>query len=214
MKENIGHLRQSYERGSLRKADVKNNPMQLFRQWFSEALEDDLVAEANAMSLSTLGFDGFPRSRVVLLKAYNEDGFIFYTNYQSEKGESIAKHPKVGLHFFWPSLERQIHIKGTAEKIAAEVSDQYFQSRPIGSQLGATLSPQSSAIPNRTWLEDELKRMEIQTQDKALTRPSHWGGYLVRPAEIEFWQGRPNRLHDRIRCRLQKWDWIVERLAP
>lgn len=214
MKENIGHLRTSYDKAVLDRNLVKDNPMQLFRKWFYEAQEDSAIAEANAMTLSTLGSDDFPRSRVVLLKEYNEEGFIFYTNYSSDKGQSILKHPKVGLSFFWPSLERQVIIKGNAEKVASSTSDNYFQSRPKGSQIGAIVSPQSSVIADRSVLEKELKRLEAVYENTEINRPDNWGGFLVRPHEIEFWQGRPNRLHDRIRCRLVAMDWIIDRLAP
>lgn len=214
MKENIGHLRTSYDKAALDKEVVNNNPMQLFRKWFFEAQEDASIAEANAMTLATLGLDNFPRARVVLLKEYNEAGFIFYTNYASDKGQAILNHPKVGLSFFWPSLERQVIVKGTAEKVSKITSDNYFQSRPKGSQIGAIVSPQSTVIPDRSFLENELKRLESFYSEKEINRPEHWGGFLVRPLEIEFWQGRPNRLHDRIRCRLDTLDWIVERLAP
>ena len=214
MKENIGHLRKSYEKAALEKEVVKNNPLELFRKWFYEAQEDPGIAEANAMTLATLGVDSFPRARVVLLKEFNEEGFVFYTNYDSDKGQAILQHPHVGLSFFWPSLERQVIIKGKAEKTTNQISDNYFQSRPKGSQLGALVSPQSTVIPDRNFLEKELKRLELLHTTEEIKRPEHWGGFIVRPNEIEFWQGRPNRLHDRIRCRLNTLNWIVERLAP
>ena len=214
MKENIGHLRTSYEKASLDKSSVNNNPLQLFRKWFYEAQEDPAISEANAMTLSTLGLDGFPRSRVVLLKEYNAHGFVFYTNYSSAKGKAILKHPEVCLSFFWASLERQVIIKGKAEKVSSIISDNYFNSRPKGSQLGALVSPQSSVISDREFLENELLHLEKAYKNSKVPRPDHWGGFLVRPIEIEFWQGRPNRLHDRIRCCLKNVDWVVERLAP
>nr|MBX2828189.1 pyridoxamine 5'-phosphate oxidase [Flavobacteriaceae bacterium] len=172
------------------------------------------VDEANAMTLSTLGEDGFPKGRIVLLKKYDENGFYFYTNYSSEKGKAIASHPEVSLSFFWPNLERQVLIKGTAQKTSADDSSNYFASRPKGSQLGALVSHQSSVVANREVLEDELKALEAHYEEKDVPRPEDWGGYVVKPVEFEFWQGRPNRLHDRIRYRLEGLDWIIERLAP
>ena len=214
MKPKLADLRKSYEKGTLDLHNVKDNPLQLFQTWFYEAKEADAIDEANAMSLTTLGDDGFPRARVVLLKDFSEEGFVFFTNYKSEKGKSLLKHPKVGLSFYWPSLERQIIIKGEAEKLAAEKSDQYFDSRPRGSQLGAHVSPQSEVIPDRKFLEDLQLNLEKKFENTEIPRPAHWGGILVRPHEIEFWQGRPNRLHDRICCYSDGIDWKAKRLAP
>jgi pyridoxamine 5'-phosphate oxidase len=175
----------------------------------------ETVDEANAMSISSIGLDGFPKTRVVLLKKYYDEGFVFYTNYDSEKGRAIAAHPEVCLSFFWPSMERQVIIKGLAEKLPAAVSDNYFDSRPLGSRLGAMVSPQSQVIDSRAVLEDSLKSLKAQAVEVQVKRPDHWGGYLVRPKSIEFWQGRPNRLHDRIRYSLEEdLNWKVERLAP
>ena len=214
MKPKLADLRKSYEKGTLDLHNVKDNPLQLFQRWFYEAKEADAIDEANAMSLTTLGDDGFPRARVVLLKDFSEEGFVFFTNYKSEKGKSLLKHPKVGLSFYWPCLERQIIIKGEAEKLAAEKSDQYFDSRPRGSQLGAHVSPQSEVIPDRKFLEDLQLNLEKKFENTEIPRPAHWGGILVRPHEIEFWQGRPNRLHDRICCYSDGIDWKAKRLAP
>ena len=214
MKPKLADLRKSYEKGTLDLHNVKDNPLQLFQTWFYEAKEADAIDEANAMSLTTLGDDGFPRARVVLLKDFSEEGFVFFTNYKSEKGKSLLKHPKVGLSFYWPCLERQIIIKGEAEKLAAEKSDQYFDSRPRGSQLGAHVSPQSEVIPDRKFLEDLQLNLEKKFENTEIPRPAHWGGILVRPHEIEFWQGRPNRLHDRICCYSDGIDWKAKRLAP
>ena len=215
MKEkDLGNLRKSYTKNELKAADIANDPMAFFGSWFNEAEHHPEIDEANAMTLATLGFDDYPKARVVLLKAINEKGFVFYTNYQSEKGLSIAHHAKVGLSFFWPALERQVIIKGTAEQLKPEVSNAYFNSRPKGSQLGALVSEQSKVITDRSILEAKLEALEIEYQDKSVDRPEHWGGYVVVPKCIEFWQGRPNRLHDRIRCQWQGSFWNIERLAP
>ena len=215
MKEkDLGNLRKSYTKNELKAADIANDPMAFFGSWFNEAEHHPEIDEANAMTLATLGLDDYPKARVVLLKAINEKGFVFYMNYQSEKGLSIAHHAKVGLSFFWPALERQVIIKGTAEQLKPEVSNAYFNSRPKGSQLGALVSEQSKVITDRSILEAKLEALEIEYQDKSVDRPEHWGGYVVVPKCIEFWQGRPNRLHDRIRCQWQGSFWNIERLAP
>jgi pyridoxamine 5'-phosphate oxidase len=212
--KDLGHLRKNYSKNELKSADINNDPLQFFKIWFDEANQHPEIEEANAMMLATLGLDDFPKARVVLLKALTDQGFVFYTNYQSEKGLSIADHPKVGLSFFWPALERQVIIKGVAESLAPSISDDYFKSRPKGSQLGAIVSEQSKVITDRSILEAKLEALEIEYQDKAVERPPHWGGYAVVAKCIEFWQGRPNRLHDRIRCQWQGSFWSIERLAP
>lgn len=210
----LSNYRKTYEKRELLESDVPENPMQLFQTWFYEADEADSVEEANAMSVATIGLDGFPKTRVVLLKEYTYEGFIFYTNYESEKGRAIAANPHLCLSFFWPSLERQIIIKGVAERVEALTSDNYFHSRPVGSQLGAVVSRQSEVV-TRAHLEEELKRLEGLYEGKEIPRPDYWGGFLVRPVSMEFWQGRPNRLHDRLRYRLtDEYDWILERMAP
>jgi len=215
MKAKLASLRKSYEKGILDMDQITDNPIQLFQTWFYEAKESDSIDEANAMSLTTLGLDGYPRARVVLLKDYSEEGFVFFTNYHSDKGKSLLKHPKVGLSFYWPVLERQIIIKGTAEQLSAERSDQYFHSRPRGSQLGAHVSPQSEEIRDRKFLEDRQTEYEKKYENTEIPRPQHWGGILVVPSEIEFWQGRPNRLHDRICYVLENGlEWKTKRLAP
>ncbi|MAC42351.1 MAG: pyridoxamine 5'-phosphate oxidase [Pelagibacterales bacterium] len=214
-KEDIGQLRKSYDKSSLDLSDVGDDPIGFFKKWFDEASNHSEIEEANAMSLATLGIDDFPKSRVVLLKAFTDKGFVFYTNYQSEKGLAIAHHPKVGLSFFWPPLERQVIIKGLIQKTPSDLSDEYFNSRPKGSQLGAIVSDQSNVISDRTIIEAKLNALEIQYKNEEIPRPDNWGGYLVIPKSIEFWQGRPNRLHDRIRCHLRQTGlWDLERLAP
>jgi pyridoxamine 5'-phosphate oxidase len=214
-KEDLGQLRKSYDKSSLDLSDVGDDPIGFFKKWFDEASNHSEIEEANAMSLATLGIDDFPKSRVVLLKALTDKGFVFYTNYQSEKGLAIARHPKVGLSFFWPPLERQVIIKGLIQKTPSDLSDEYFNSRPKGSQLGAIVSDQSNVISDRTIIEAKLNALEIQYKNEEIPRPDNWGGYLVIPKSIEFWQGRPNRLHDRIRCHLRQTGlWDLERLAP
>lgn len=214
MQDNLYDKRQSYESGQLDVSSVDTNPMQQFRTWYYQVEDYGGVTEVNAMAVATVGLDGFPRNRMVLLKKYDERGFIFYSNYDSEKGRSLEKNPEVCLSFFWPNLERQVIIKGKAEKISTQESDNYFASRPRGSQLGALVSQQSSIVQDREELEQELKKLEDHYENKEIPRPAHWGGYLVSPIEFEFWQGRPNRLHDRIRYRLNGLDWEIDRLAP
>ena len=193
---------------------ISDNPIELFQKWFYEVEASDGVDEPNAMTVSTIGTDGFPKNRVVLLKKYTHEGFIFYTNYESEKGKAIAENANVCISFFWPNLERQVIVKGKAEKIATNLSDGYFESRPDGSKLGALVSNQSSVIPSREILEEKLVELEKEYEGKEIERPDWWGGYIVKPVSIEFWQGRPNRLHDRIRYSLEDIDWKIERLAP
>ena len=213
--ENLHHKRQVYEYSELLESQVKDNPIEQFRDWFLDADKHPNIAEANAMSISTIEDDDCPRTRIVLLKSYTWEGFIFYTNYQSKKGNAIEKNPKACLHFFWPALERQVMIKAELEHVSEQMSDDYFASRPRGSQLGAVVSPQSEIVPNREFLQEKLVRLEQDMKGKEILRPQHWGGYLARPYEIEFWQGRPNRLHDRIVYKLQEdYNWKISRLAP
>ncbi len=213
--ENLHNSRQVYEKYELLEENIKENPIEQFRDWFYDAKAEPLVNEANAMSISTIEPDGCPRTRMVLLKSYTHEGFIFYTNYNSKKGNALAENPLACLHFFWAGLERQVIIKAKLEKLHQNLSDGYFTERPRGSQIGAWVSKQSSVIPNKAFLESELKILEQQFEGKEIPRPEYWGGYLARPYEIEFWQGRPNRLHDRILYTLQEnYDWKIERLSP
>ena len=213
--EDLSDYRKSYEKSELLETTIPEDPINLFHRWFYETEAQNNVEEVNAMTVSTLGLDGFPKARVVLLKKFNEEGFIFYTNYESEKGRAIAAHPQVCLSFFWHSMERQVIIKGIAEKTTASISDGYFDSRPTGSKLGAIVSNQSSIIASRSVLEEKLTSLEHSFEGKEIPRPDFWGGYLVRPVAVEFWQGRPNRLHDRIRYVLQEdYFWKIERLSP
>ncbi len=212
--EDLSHLRKSYEKNELGDFNLPDDPMQLFKDWFTEVFAIDQQQERNAMTLSTIGLDGYPKSRVVLLKSYDADGFVFFTNYESEKGKAIAQHPEVCLSFFWPDFERQIIIKGTAEKISPMLSDVYFESRPRGSQLGAVASNQSEVVPSREFLDSKLSQLESDFSASKINRPQNWGGYLVKPHEVEFWQGRANRMHDRIRYKCINGVWERNRLSP
>lgn len=211
----LSNYRRSYEKSELTESSLPEDPITLFKKWFIETEEAGGSGEVNAMTVSTLGLDGFPKSRVVLLKQYSYEGFTFFTNYESEKGRAIAANPNVCLSFFWQEMERQVIIKGIAEKVSANTSDGYFESRPVGSRLGAIVSPQSEVIPSRQYLEDNLKKLEQEYEGKDIHRPDNWGGYIVRPVSVEFWQGRANRLHDRIKyTQEQDFGWKTERLAP
>ncbi|SNR62043.1 pyridoxamine 5'-phosphate oxidase [Lutibacter flavus] len=215
MENDLSNYRRNYKKIELSKNEISDNPMELFQKWFYEVEAYGGDVESNAMTLSTIGLDGFPKSRAVLLKKYTWEGFIFFTNYNSEKGKAIETNPNVCLSFLWHNIERQVIIKGVAEKIAENLSDGYFESRPEGSKLGAWASDQSEAVPSRKYLDNRLNEFEQQFKDNEITRPKHWGGFIVKPISIEFWQGRPNRMHDRIRYTLQEdYDWKIERLAP
>lgn len=215
MQKNLRSYRKSYEKHALTEENTPEDPLELFTHWFHDAEDEDRIDEANTMTISTLGTDGFPKARVVLLKEYDAKGLVFYTNYESEKGKAIDKEPKVCLSFFWPPLERQVIIKGTAEKVSPETSDAYFNSRPRGSRLGAIASDQSRVVPGRAYLEEQLKALENKFEGQEIPRPDSWGGYRVVPASFEFWQGRPNRLHDRILYKKEpEGGYSKLRLAP
>ena len=206
-------IRSEYKYAELTKSSIEKNPVKQFEHWINDALSAK-VNEPTAMSLVTLGIDGFPDSRIVLLKDYGMNGFTFFTNYNSNKGKSIVKNPAVGLHFFWPELERQIRISGFAEKTSDAVSDQYFNSRPVSSQIAAIVSNQSSKIQTREILQNSFDSEKEKIGDKKIERPKCWGGFIVKPVRFEFWQGRESRLHDRILFEKQKEKWEISRLAP
>jgi len=215
MEKDLSNYRKSYEKKSLLKAALPENPMELFQKWFYEADSFESIEEVNIMHLATIGLDGFPKNRVVLLKRFTWEGFVFYTNYNSEKGKAIANNPNVCATFFWHGLERQIIVKGKVEKIAENLSDGYFESRPEGSKLGAWASKQSEVIASRDVLDKKLEEVEKKFRESEIPRPKYWGGYIVKPISIEFWQGRANRMHDRIRYTLQhNFDWKIDRLEP
>jgi pyridoxamine 5'-phosphate oxidase len=210
----ISSIRREYMRESLSESDVHSNPFRQFDRWWQEALKAD-IDEVNAMTLCTLSKEGFPGSRIVLLKGYDDNGFIWYTNYESRKGRELAAHPKASLLFFWKELERQVRIEGICERVSPEESDAYFNSRPEGSRIGAWASPQSHPIESREILDRNLAAISEKFSDTPIYRPPHWGGYRMTPVMIEFWQGRPSRLHDRIRYDIQDEEgWKITRLAP
>jgi pyridoxamine 5'-phosphate oxidase len=213
MKKEIADIRRDYKRETLDEAQVADDPVEQFDKWWKEALSSE-IEEVNAMTLATATKDGIPSARIVLLKDYDERGFVFFSNHKSQKGQELELNAHAALVFFWKVLERQIRIQGAVEKIDAAESDTYFFSRPAGSRIGAWASPQSAVIENRKLLEENVERYKKQF-DEDIPRPPHWGGYRVIPSVIEFWQGRSNRLHDRIRYTKQSnGTWKKERLAP
>jgi len=211
--ENIQNLRQDYRAAQLAEADVHPDPILQFQHWFNEALNAQLY-EPNVMTLATSDRFGRPSARIVLLKGVDQDGFVFFTNYESSKGQQLLENPQAALVFFWAELERQVRIEGVVSKVPEHVSTAYFHSRPVGSQIGAIASPQSKVITNRSLLEDKVEALKNQYEGQEIPRPSNWGGYLVEPSKIEFWQGRSSRLHDRILYELTDGSWIINRLAP
>lgn len=225
MSNAIADIRKDYKLASLEEADVASNPIDQFTRWWNDAVASQ-IDEVNAMTLATVNAAGVPAARIVLLKGYNPEGFIFFTNYESDKGKNLAHNPNAALVFFWKELERQIRIEGTVQKVSAEESDRYFNSRPASSRIGAWASPQSAVIENRLVIEQNVERYTSIFANDSIERPDHWGGYIVKPISIEFWQGRSSRLHDRIRYKLEtsaynaatdtKTDanWKIERLAP
>jgi pyridoxamine 5'-phosphate oxidase len=206
-------LRVDYALGELLEANVSPDPIQQFGRWFADA-QAAKVLEPNAMTLSTIGKGGIPSGRIVLLKAFDQRGFTFFTNYTSRKADELAQHPVASMTFFWASLERQVRIEGSVEKVSRQESDEYFQTRPIKSQLGAWVSDQSQVVASREELEAKMRELEARFGGAPVPTPEHWGGYRLLPRGIEFWQGRRSRLHDRLRYRRERESWIIERLSP
>ena len=213
MTRSIADLRQNYTLQALNEADVDPDPIRQFQRWLDQAIAAELP-EPNAMTLATATRDGIPSARIVLLKGLDARGFAFYTNYESRKGQELADNPQAALVFLWTVLERQVRIEGQVEKVAAAETDAYFQSRPLASRLGAWASEQSRVIRDREVLEQRFAELKATYADETVPRPPHWGGYRVIPHQIEFWQGRTSRLHDRLRYRLKQGNWLLERLAP
>ena len=225
MSSSIADIRKDYKLASLDEADVALNPIDQFTRWWNEAVSSQ-IDEVNAMTLATANAAGTPSARIVLLKGYDANGFVFFTNYESDKAKNLAQNPKAAIIFFWKELERQIRIEGTVEKVSAADSDRYFNSRPAASRIGAWASPQSAVIENRLVIEQNVERYSSIFANDSIERPDHWGGYIVKPISIEFWQGRSSRLHDRIRYTLENSaynaatdtrsdaNWKIERLAP
>ena len=214
MAVNIADIRKNYSQKKLSEKKAEADPMKQFAKWWKQAVESK-IDEVNAMTLATASSDGIPAARIVLLKGVEENGFIFFTNYESFKGQQLSENPKACLVFFWKELERQVRITGLVEKISTAASDAYFHSRPAASQVGAIASPQSRIIENREWLDAHYKGLRKQLKEETIQRPEHWGGYIVKPVIIEFWQGRPSRLHDRLQYSLEEnGKWKIERLAP
>ncbi|MFN3580299.1 MAG: pyridoxamine 5'-phosphate oxidase [Pseudomonas sp.] len=213
MKPDVADLRRDYTRDGLLETQTPEEPLSLFATWFEQAVEIEST-EANAMMLATVDATGQPHLRTLLLKGMDDRGFVFFTNYQSAKGQQLQTNPQAAMTFWWHDLERQVRIEGQVEQISAEESDAYYHSRPVGSRLGAWASPQSQVIANRDVLENNLQRLQQEYADQAPERPPHWGGFRLKPQLIEFWQGRPSRLHDRLNYRLADGAWLRERLAP
>ena len=214
MNYNIADIRRDYAHQSLTEKDVDVNAIKQFEKWWVEAVNSK-IDEVNAMTLATASIDALPSARIVLLKEFSDRGFVFFTNYESYKAQQLAENPKACLVFFWKELERQVRITGLIEKISGKLSDEYFHSRPESSRIGAWASPQSRVIESRHWLDDKFNEMVNKMEGNEIKRPPYWGGYIVKPVVIEFWQGRPSRLHDRIQYSLEEnGEWKIERLAP
>ena len=214
MDTSVADLRKEYTLQGLKETDALPNPFQQFQKWFDSALAAQLP-EPNAMTLATATPDGKPRARIVLLKGFDERGFVFYSNYKSHKGQELADNPQAALVFLWTELERQVRIQGHALKVSEQESDEYFHSRPFSSRLGAWASNQSQVVSDRQLLELRLQELKTEYENKEIPRPPYWGGFRVVPTEIEFWQGRPSRLHDRLNYRrLDDSSWLIERLSP
>lgn len=210
----IADIRKDYKLQTLSEADVAADPFLQFDKWWDEAVKSE-IDEVNAMTLATVDAEGLPAARIVLLKGYDKNGFVFFTNYDSNKGKELAQHPNACLVFFWKEMERQVRISGTTERISTEESIAYFNSRPDGSKIGAWASPQSLAVAGQAWLKETFNYYRERFKHGEIPKPPHWGGYRVKPFKIEFWQGRPSRLHDRIQYTLQsEGGWKIERLAP
>lgn len=215
MAQSLADMRREYTRSGLSEEMAPANPLSLFEKWFAEAVAtEQLPVEPNVMMLATTDETARPHLRVVLLKGFDERGFTFFTNYQSAKGQQLASQPFAAATFFWPGLERQVRIEGRVAKVSPEESDAYYQVRPLGSRIGAWASPQSQVVEGRAALDQLLKETQERFLDQAPHCPEHWGGYRLVPDRIEFWQGRPSRLHDRINYRLVEQNWHLERLAP
>lgn len=214
MNNSIASLRKDYVSQSLLEKEVAADAVDQFEIWWHQACESK-IDEVNAMTLATASTDGLPSARIVLLKEFDKKGFVFYTNYKSFKAMQLQENPKACLVFYWKELERQVRIVGLVQKVAENDSNEYYLSRPTGSQIGAWASPQSQVIQNREWLDKQYQELTEQFKEKKIERPTHWGGYRVQPVIIEFWQGRPSRLHDRIQYTLEEnGSWKIERLAP
>jgi len=210
----IADIRKEYKLQTLSEKDVVKDPFGQFDKWWQEAIRAG-IDEPNAMTLATASADGMPDARIVLLKGFNTQGFTFFTNYNSTKGMQLLENPRASLVFFWKELERQVRISALVSLATEKVSDEYFNSRPEGSRIGAWASPQSEAIESREWLEENEKKYQEEWAGRTISRPAHWGGYLLKPVKMEFWQGRPSRLHDRLLYTLQQnGSWKIERLAP
>ena len=210
---NIADIRKEYRQQALLENNIENNPFNQFQKWWEDAVHSD-IDEVNAMTLATASATGLPAARIVLLKAFDEKGFVFYSNYESVKGMQLGENPRACLVFFWKELERQVRITGLVEKATNEESDIYYNSRPATSRIGAWASPQSQVITNRNWLEENEKKYTAAFEGTNIVRPAYWGGYRVKPVTIEFWQGRASRLHDRIQYTREADNWLIERLAP